>query len=219
MFIGHFAAGFATKRLAPDASLGMLFAAAQFLDLLWPTFLLLGLERVSIVPGATAVTPLVFDYYPYSHSLLAVIGWAVALGSAYWLIHKQRRGAIVIAALVVSHWLLDVLVHRPDLPLLPWTGPKIGLNGWSSLPLTLALELSFFALGVWVYSRSTEPLDGIGRWGLMILVVLLLAIYTGNLFGGPPPSVTAIEWGGQLQWLLVLGGYWVDKHRRVGNPH
>ena len=119
----------------------------------------------------------------------------------------------MLAALVLSHWLLDLLVHRPDLPLLPWGGAVAGLRLWSSLPLTLALEVPLFAVGVGLYVRSTRAVDAAGRWGLLGLVLFLLVIYAANVGGSPPPSVAAIAWVGQLQWLLVLWGYWVDRHR------
>jgi len=213
MFIGHFGVGFGAKRLAPKVSLGTLFLAAQFVDLLWPTLLLLGLERVRIDPGATVVTPLAFDHYPISHSLLAAVGWAVLVGTGYLLLRKDRRGAIVVGVLVVGHWVLDFFMHRPDLPIIPGGSMVLGLNAWSSLPLTLAIEGSLFALGVWIYSRSTTPRDATGRWGLVGLVAFLLLVYAGNLVGSPPPSPTAIAWVGQAQWLIVLWGFWVDKHR------
>jgi membrane-bound metal-dependent hydrolase YbcI (DUF457 family) len=215
MFIGHFGVGFAAKSAAPKVSLGALFLAAQFLDLLWPTLLLLGVERVRIAPGATAVTPLIFEHYPFSHSLIAALVWAALMGSIYLLLHRNRVGAVVLGALVLSHWALDAVVHRPDLPLFPGSATLVGLNVWSSLPLTLGIEVSLFALGVWLYSRATSPTDGIGRWGLVGLVAFLLLVYAGNLFGAPPPSSEAIAWVGQSQWLLVLWGYWIDKHRHV----
>ncbi|MBI2744633.1 MAG: metal-dependent hydrolase [Burkholderiales bacterium] len=218
MFIGHFAIGFAAKTAAPRVSLGTLFLAAQFIDLLWPTFLLMGLERVRIEPGATAVTPLIFEHYPWSHSLLAVLGWAALLAGLHFLLRRDRRSALIVAGLVLSHWLLDLLVHRPDLPLWPWGGSVLGLRLWSSLVLTLALEVPLFMLGVWLYSRSTRALDGAGRWGLVGLVLFLFVVYAGNVLGSPPPSVEAIAWIGQLQWLLVLWGYWVDWHRRAVVP-
>ena len=214
MFIGHFGAGFGAKAIAPKVSLGSLFLAAQFVDLLWPTLLLLGLERVQIVPGATRVTPLVFEHYPISHSLLAVVAWAAVVGGGYQLLRRDRKGALVMAALVVSHWLLDLLVHQPDLPLVPGGSLVLGLNAWSSLPLTLALVLPLFAAGVWLYLRSTRPTDAVGRWGCWGLVAFLLVVHAGNLLGSPPPSPQAIAWVGQSQWLLVLWAYWVDQHRR-----
>lgn len=217
MFIGHFGVGFGAKSVAPKVSLGSLLLAAQFLDLLWPTLLLLGVERVRIVPGATAVTPLVFEHYPVSHSLLAVLGWAVLLACVYLLLRRDRIGAVVLGLLVISHWGLDAIVHQSDLPLLPGGSARVGLNAWSSLPATLAIEVSLFAAGVWLYCRATAPADPVGRWGLWALVVFLLAVHAGNLFGPPPPSSQAIAWVGQSQWLLVLWGYWIDRHRETHN--
>lgn len=215
MFIGHFGAGFAAKSVARQVSLGWLFAAAQFIDLLWPTLLLLGVERVRIAPGATAVTPLAFEHYPVSHSLLAVLGWALLVGGAYLVLRRNLRNSLMLSALVVSHWLLDAIVHQPDLPLYPGSAILVGMNAWSSLPLTIAIEIPIFVAGVWLYARGTKPADRIGRWGLAGLVAFLLAIQAGNLFGAPPPSVEAIAWVGQAQWLLVLWAFWVDNHRRL----
>jgi hypothetical protein len=214
MFIGHFGAGFGAKSIAPQVSLGWLFVAAQFIDLLWPALLLAGIETVRIAPGATAVTPLVFDRYPVSHSLLAVAGWAILVGGIYLALRKDRRGALVLAALVVSHWLLDAIVHQPDLPLYPGSATVVGMNAWSSMPLSLAIEVPLFLAGAWLYARSTAAVDAVGRWAFAGLVVSLLGIHAGNVFGPPPPSVQAIAWVGQAQWLLVLWGYWVDNHRR-----
>ena len=213
MFIGHFGAGFGAKAVTKEVSLGTLFLAAQFLDLLWPTLLLLGVERVRIVPGATAVTPLLFEHYPVSHSLLAVMGWAVALAGVHFWLKRNRKSATVLGVLVTSHWLLDVIVHQPDLPLYPGASTLMGFNLWSSMPATIAVEVPLFASGVWLYVRTTTPTDKAGKWGLWALVAFLLAVYAGNLFGSPPPSVVAIAWLGQLQWLLVIWAYWVDGHR------
>jgi len=215
MFIGHFGVGFAAKAGTPRVSLGTLFLAAQWLDLLWPTLLLLGVERVRIAPGATEVTPLLFEHYPVSHGLLAVLVWAAVAAAAYFGIRRDRQGALMLALLVVSHWALDAIVHRPDLPLFPGSDRMVGLNLWSSLPLTLVIELSLFALGVWWYARVTAARTASGRWGLWGLVLLLLGIYAGNLLGPPPPSAQAIAWAGQAQWLLVAWGYWLDRHRQV----
>ncbi len=215
MFIGHFGVGLGAKTLVPRVSLGSLFVAAQFIDLLWPTLLLLGIERVRIEPGATAVTPLAFEHYPVSHSLVAVLGWALLVAGGHWLMRRNRRAALVMAALVVSHWLLDLLVHRPDLPLLPGSDLVVGLGLWSSLPLTLAVELPLFLIGARLYARATRPVDATGRWAFLGLLAFLLAIYAANLLGEPPPDVEAIAWLGHAQWLLVLWGYWIDRHRAV----
>jgi hypothetical protein len=210
MFIGHFGLGFAAKRAAPQLSLGTAFLGAQFVDLLWPTLLLLGLETVRIAPGATAVTPLVFEHYPISHSLAGVACWALALGSVYLLLAGSRRAAVVLGALVVSHWVLDAIVHVPDLPIAPGLSAMVGLGLWQSKLATLAVEVPLLAIGVWLYVRATPGMDAVGRWALAGLVAMLCVIEAANVFGPPPPDVKAIAWVGQAQWLLVAWGYWVD---------
>lgn len=213
MFVGHFAVALAAKRLAPRTSLGTLFLAAQFVDLLWPTLLLLGVERVRIEPGITAVTPLDFVHYPVSHSLLAVLGWAALLAVLHFAFRRRGRDAVVLGLAVVSHWLLDVLVHRPDLPLYPGDSPLLGIGLWQSVPGTLAVELALFFGAAWVYLRSTRAVDATGRWAALGLVSFLLILYVANVFGPPPPDVDAIAWAGHAQWLLVAWAYWVDAHR------
>lgn len=218
MFIGHFGVGFGAKAIAPNASLGSLFLAAQFIDLLWPTFLLIGVEKVRIEPGITRVTPLDFVNYPISHSLLAVVCWAALFAVVYLLVRRYPRGAIVLGLAVVSHWVLDLIVHRPDLPLYPGSANVFGLGLWSSVGATLAVELPIFVVGLWLYLRSTVASDAVGRWALWGLVVFLVAIYFANLFGEPPPNVTVLAWVGQAQWLLIVWGYWIDQHRRSVVP-
>jgi hypothetical protein len=212
MFIGHFGVGFGAKVAARKTSLGTLFLAAQFIDLLWPTLLLAGVERVRIDPTATRVVPLDFEHYPYTHSLVAVLGWSVGFALVYGMLRRYPPGAWVAGLAVLSHWLLDLVVHRPDLPLYPG-GMRVGLGLWSSLPWTLIVETALFAAGVWLYARATQARDATGRWALWSLVVLLGLIHVANVFGDPPPNVTVIAWVGQAQWLLVAWGYWIDRHR------
>ncbi|HXI09193.1 MAG TPA: hypothetical protein VNK06_00200, partial [Thermodesulfobacteriota bacterium] len=140
MFLGHYGVGFAAKRFAPDTSLGVFFIAALLPDLLWPVLVLLGVERVAIAPGVTRVSPLVFEYYPYSHSLLSVALWAAAFALLYLLAGGGRKTASVLGLAVLSHWALDALVHRPDLPVTPGGGLKAGLGLWDSVAATIAVE-------------------------------------------------------------------------------
>lgn len=220
MFIGHFGLAFGAKRAAPAASLGTLFAACQFADLLWPTLVLLGYERVEILPGATRVTPLDFVSYPYSHSLLALGAWAAIGGLVYYAIRRARiSAAITVALLVVSHWLLDYASHRPDMPLTLGGAERVGLGLWNSVPGTLAVELAIFAAGVLLYLRETTPRDRIGSVGLWSLVIFLVAVYLANVFGPPPPSAAAVAWSAQAMWLLVAWGYWIDQHRIPHRNH
>lgn len=217
MFIGHFGVGLGAKRAAPRTSLGTLFLSAQFIDLLWPTLLVAGVERVEIRPGITRVTPLDFVSYPVSHSLALVVCWGVLFGGTYWFVTRYRAGAAITALAVISHWFLDALVHRPDLPLAPGSAAKAGLGLWNSLPATLVVEGLMFGAGVVIYLRSTIAVDRVGRYGTAALLVLLVLIYAANVAGPPPPNVDAIAWGGQAQWLLVLLGYWIDRHRRMAD--
>ncbi|MFZ2163576.1 MAG: hypothetical protein WAW02_15295 [Sideroxyarcus sp.] len=213
MFIAHFGVGFGAKAVAPRVSLGTLFLAAQFIDLIWPTLLLLGIERVNIITDGSRNPPLDFVYYPYSHSLLTVVGWALLFAAIHFVVRRSRVGAFVLGIAVVSHWLLDLVVHYPDLPLNPGNSMLLGFGVWSSPFFALGLELAIFAAGVRLYLRNTSPNDSTGKWSLWSLVAVLLLIQIGNVFGAPPPSTTAIAWVGQAQWLLVAWGYWIDSHR------
>lgn len=218
MFIGHLAVAMAAKRVAPRASLGWLFAAAQLPDLIWPVLLLTGTERARIAPGDTAFTPLAFDHYPWSHSLLMMIVWGVALGGFYAALRSYSRAGIVLTGLVVSHWVLDWVTHRPDMPLVPFGGPKLGLGLWNSVAGTLAIEGLLFAACVWLYMRSTTPDNGKGRWGFIGLVAFLLVIHVVNAFSPPPPNMTAVALGGFAIWLLVWWAAWADRHRSASSP-
>lgn len=215
MFIGHFGVGLAAKPVAKRISLGTLFLASQFVDLLWPSLLLLGLETVTIVPGSTKLTPLEFTHYPISHSLLGVVIWSALFAVVYFAIRRASFSAFVCGALVVSHWVLDALVHKPDLLLYPGSTVKIGMGLWNHPAPAIALETGIFALGVYLYVRTTRATDGIGAIAFWSLIGFLLLMHGGNIFGPPPPSVGAVAWVSQAQWLLVLWGYWIDRHREA----
>lgn len=215
MFIGHIAVGLAAKKAAPRTSLGTLLMAAQFTDLLWPILLLLGVEQVAIVPGSTVVTPLAFLSYPISHSLLADIGWATLFAGGYQILKDYSRGALWVGIAVLSHWFLDALSHRPDLPLYPGSRTLIGLGLWNSLAGTIVVEGLLFGAGVLFYLKTTRAKDRTGAYAFWSLIALLVLLYLGNLFGPIPPNVTSIAILGLLGWLLVPWGYWIDRHREV----
>jgi membrane-bound metal-dependent hydrolase YbcI (DUF457 family) len=216
MFIGHFAVAFAAKRAAPSVSLGTLFVACELVDLIWPVFVLLGIETVRIVPGITAFTPLEFIHYPWTHSLLMCAAWSALFGFGYFLFRRNTRSAIAVAAVVLSHWFLDALVHRPDLPLAPGGAARIGLGLWNSVAVTLAVEGLMFAAGLFLYLRTTRAKDRVGAIGLWALVIVLLASYAAAAFGPPPPNVQAVAWAAIAGGIVTaLWGYWVDRHREV----
>jgi len=208
MFLGHYAVALAAKRAAPATSLGTLFLASVFIDLLWPALLLTGIERARVDAHIIGLSPLVFEHYPLSHSLLLVVIWGLLLGGVYFAVARERRGAVAVAVLVVSHWLLDALAHRPDLPLVPGGEARIGLGLWNVPWGSILVELSLFACGLLLYLRSSA---GQRRWPLWALCALLLLIHVGDLLGPPPPSITAVAWVGLAQWLLVAAGWWVDR--------
>src|SRR5947209_11241012 len=178
MFIGHYAVGFALKKFAPRASLGVLIAAPILLDLLWPIFLLLGWEHVSIVTNSNPFLRLQFDFYPISHGLIAVFGWATLFASLYFGFTRYVAGTIVIWIAVVSHWVLDFIVHTPDLPLYS-RSRLFGLGLWNHRWWTMAIELTLFVIGIWTYQRTTRAKDRIGLYGFLAFVLFLLLAYAG----------------------------------------
>ena len=213
MFLGHYGVAFAAKRAAPRTSLGWFVFAAEFLDEVWPVLLLLGVEQVRIVPGLMIMSPLQFVYYPWSHSLLMAIVWGIVVGALYFAFRKYGRGSLLLGALVVSHWFLDLPVHQKDLPLWPSdVSPKYGWGLWNVPVATYIIEFTIFLAGVSAYTRITRPLDRIGRWGWWIYVALLAIVYVASN-GPPPPSVSALAWTSMGIWLFIPFAWWIDKHR------
>jgi membrane-bound metal-dependent hydrolase YbcI (DUF457 family) len=216
MFIGHMAVGLASKRVAPAASLGVLIAAPLMLDLLWPIFLLMGLETVRVDPGNTAFTPLNFVSYPFSHSLTFSALWGAIFGFLYWAVTRYARGGIVVSVSVISHWVLDAVTHRPDLPLTTAETTKIGLGLWNSVPLTMILETILFAASVWLYGGVvTDSRDRIGRYGFWAFVAFSLVSYISNIFGPPPPNADFLAKFAFSLWIFVVWAWWFDGHRKV----
>jgi hypothetical protein len=215
MFLGHFGAGFAGKKFSKSTSLGTYFMAAQWIDLIWPILVLFGIEKVEIDPGISAVTPLDFSYYPFTHSLVGVLVWAILFGTIYYFIKKNYKTSIILGLLVLSHWFLDLLVHIPDLPIFPRDGLKVGLGLWNSYAATIILEGLIFGIGVYFYYKVTKAKNRTGKYSLIGLIAFLISIYVLNLVGPPPDSVEAIGIVGNAQWLIVLWGYWIDKNREA----
>ena len=215
MFIGHFAVGFASKRVAPRASLAPLLGAPLLLDLLWPVFLLLGIEQVRInPPGGNPLLALTFTSYPWSHSLLMTLVWAGLFGGGYYALTRYATGAWVLAAGVASHWVLDGLTHVADLPLAPGGGPLVGAGMWQSVTATVVIESALYAAGVWVYTSATRARDSVGRYAWGALVALMAAAYVWSLRSPPPPSVFAVAWAGIVASVFTLWlAWWADRHR------
>jgi hypothetical protein len=219
MFLGHYGVAFAAKKVAPKTSLGTLVLAAQFADILWPVLLLLGIEKVRIVPGLLAVSPFDFVSYPISHSLAAQLGWGALLALIYFAIKRDGRSALLVGCLVPTHWVLDFIAHRPDMPIYPG-GPKYGLGMWNSMPLTLSVEYLLFAVGIALYISATRAKDAKGNLVLWSFIGVLAVLYPASLFGPPPASVHALAWSAIGIWLTVPWAAWADRHRQpaAGKP-
>jgi len=187
MFVGHYGVSFAAKKAEPAIPLWVLFIAVQLLDVLWAPFVLLGIEKVRIVPGITASNPLDLYYMPYTHSLLAAIGWSVVAFLAYRFAVRPRpappRVAAIVGLAVFSHWVLDFLVHRPDLPLYDNTA-KVGLGLWNLPAVAFGLEVVLLFGGMWLYFR----LGTVRRTAMLVFGAVMLGIQAYVFFGPPPAS-------------------------------
>jgi membrane-bound metal-dependent hydrolase YbcI (DUF457 family) len=216
MFIGHYAVGLASKRVAPRVPLAVLIAAPLFLDLLWPIALLTGLESVRIDPSYSAVVPLDLHDYPYTHSLAMALGWSLLFAFVWWVHARDRRAFVVLFLASFSHWVLDWICHPPDMPLWPGSARRVGLNLWASAPVTLALEISMMVAALAIYARATRPRDRTGDLALFGYALFLTVVYLITVFGPPPPNPTAVALMTLAQWPLLLWPRWIERHRDLG---
>lgn len=212
MFVGHLAVALGARSAEPRVPLGAAVAAAFGLDLLWPILLLIGAESVEVHAGDTAFTNLAFVSYPWSHSLLTVVVWsglAALIGSR---MYKSLRVGMILGLLVFSHWVLDFITHRPDLPLWPG-GPVTGLGLWNSIPATILIEGGLLVIGLWLYAGGSAARDHTGRWALVGLVALSVGLWVTQPWSPLPPSATAVAWGALVLWLLPPWARWIEAHR------
>ena len=216
MFVGHLAVGFAGKKFAPNTSLGSLLLASQVADIIWPVLVLAGIEHVRIVPGITAASPLDLYDFPISHSLLLDVVWAGVFAGLYYGVRRYVRGAWVLFAAVISHWVLDWLSHRPDMPLAPGLTGRFGAGVWNSVPLTLLVEGGLWVIGVGIYVRATRANDRIGSIAFWPMVVVLTGIWLASVFGPPPPDARTAAISALAMMVIFAWGWWIDNHRPVG---
>jgi hypothetical protein len=215
MFVGHYGPSLAIRSARPEIPLWLLFLAAQLVDIAWGTLVLAGVEKVRIVPGITAASPLDLYYMPYTHSLVAAVVWSIAAAVVCRAVFRWKGWAAAawVGAAVMSHWILDFLVHRPDLPLYD-NSMKVGLGLWNYAVVSIVLEALVLGGGLWLYLKSTKPLDGIGRHGPLVFAAIMFAMQVSMLFNPPPPSPAAVA-------ISALGAYfafaavawWLDRHR------
>ncbi len=216
MFVGHYAVSLALKKFEKRASLGVLFLAVQFVDILFMPFVLLGIERMNIVPGFTQSTHFELEYVPYTHSLVGSVFWAaVAYVVFRWLFVRKQSVALVMALAVFSHWVLDLITHTPDLPLWTDDSMKLGLGLWNSAAATYALEAILLLGALWLYLRATQASSSLGKYGMPVFIVVLLLINVLNIFG-PPPAGGKIEMAVSAMiayFAFAAIAFWLDKKR------
>lgn len=216
MFVGHYAASLALKKFEKRASLGVLFLAVQFVDIVFFPFVLLGIERVNIIERYTQSTHFQLEYMPFTHSLVASLLWA---GAAYalfrWIVVKNHGVALVMAIAVFSHWVFDLVVHTPDLPLWSDASMKLGFGLWSNAVVTYVLEAAMLIGALWLYLKSTTASTKTGKYGMVVFVMFMLLMNIGNIFGPLQTdskvvmSVSALS----AYFLFAAIAFWLDKKR------
>jgi hypothetical protein len=211
MFVGHLAVAMAAKKVDRTTSLVWYLAAANLVDLIWPILLLAGVERVQIDPGNTIFTPLDFELYPWTHSLLMGVVWGGLLGLAASRFGVSKAGAITIAALVPSHWLLDFLTHRPDLPLVPWGGGVYGLGLWNSLAGTLLVEGALWALSIALFLSVNRVQGWKGHLALWSFVLVSTFLWVSGPFSPPPPDAGSLAYFALIGWIILPWGWWIER--------
>ena len=216
MFVGHYGVSFAAKRLDRTIPLWALFLAVQLLDVGWGILVPLGVEKVRIVPGITASNPLDLYYMPFTHSLVAALLWSLGVYAACRSMRAfgaSHRAALLVAAAVFSHWVLDVIVHRPDLPVYDDT-LKLGLGLWNYPAPAFLLEVAVLFGGMLLYLRSTAASTPLGRYGMPVFGVIMLLVQAAVFFGPPPRSAGAAALTALLLYSLFAGvAGWLDRQR------
>jgi membrane-bound metal-dependent hydrolase YbcI (DUF457 family) len=214
LFVGHYGVSFLAKEHRQEIPLWLLFIAVQLIDVFWAIFVLFGIEKVRIVPGYTASSPLDLYYMPYTHSLLGAALWSIAFGAICVFIYRWNRAAGVIVGLAVfSHWILDLFVHRPDLALYD-SHMKMGFGLWNYKWLEFILEVLFLCIGIYIYMRSTSANGNIGRYGFIVFAVVLLAIQASQFYTPPPPSGNAVAMSALFAYILFAGiAAWLERKR------
>jgi LexA-binding, inner membrane-associated putative hydrolase len=220
MLVGHLAVGMVAKRVEPKISLGTLVLAAMLVDFLWCVFMVAGIDQVQFKPGRGAANYFVPINIAMSHSLLTTVIGASVLAGAYFLRRRYPRGAWVIFAVVLSHWLLDFIAHKPDMPLAPGLPWVFGLGLWTSIPATLIVEGGFWLLAIIIYVRATRAKNRAGLYAFWVVAALLTLIWYNNIAGPPPPNPKTAGISSFIFFSLVVAwAYWMNRLRLADLQH
>jgi hypothetical protein len=226
MFVGHYGVALAAKRASPRLPLGLLFLAVQFLDVLFAVFVFLGIERLRIVHGFTAYNPYDLYWMPYSHSLAGSLIWSILAGQLFWMaslrLRRRERGlaAAVLGGAVFSHFVLDVPMHTPDMPLWPGAGaPKIGLGLWNHPFASILAELAVLVAGGWIYLRGSRARSRFARVGTVVFAVFLVALTLSTPFQPDPTSAHAFAVSALAAYFgLAILAALLDRGRPMTTP-
>ncbi|MFY9601157.1 MAG: hypothetical protein WB540_17280 [Pseudolabrys sp.] len=216
MFIGHYGPSLACKAWKPAIPLWVLFVAVQLVDIIWALLVLLGIEKARIVPGITATNPFDLYYMPFTHSLPGATFWSVGAAVAYRAMAPAQKwtAAVIVGGAVFSHWILDLIVHRPDLALYD-DAYKVGFGLWNYPAIAFVLEIALLFGGIVLYMRATAPVDAIGRYGMVILGGIAVVLQAYVFFGPPPVSDTAFALTAlELYFAFAVAVYWLEGRRR-----
>lgn len=213
MLVGHLAIALVAKRIEPKISLGTWILAALLADLVTFPLLVAGVEHFDSVPGAE-LNRTIGRQIAYSHSLLMDVVWGALFAAGYFLRRRYLRGAWLLFGVVVSHWVLDVISHRPDMPLAPGVAQVYGLGLWSSLPATLIVEGGLWLLALILYARATHPIKRAGIYAFWIGVALITLVWYGNIHAGMDPNPVKAGIGGLIMFsVMVAWAYWINRLR------
>ena len=211
MFVGHLAVALAAKEASRDTSLVWFIAAANFVDLLWPLLLLAGIERVQIDPGNTFFTPLAFLSYPWTHSLAMGLAYGVGLGIVARWRGVSAAGAKLIGALVVSHWVLDFVTHRPDLTLWPGASTPYGLGLWNSISGTYLVEGALWVTGIVLFLGVRRPRGGLGKAAFWSFVLVSTLLWATAPYAPPPPDERSLAFFALIGWSVLPWAWWIER--------
>jgi hypothetical protein len=218
MFVGHLAVGMAVKRIEPKLSLGTTVLAAMLVDLVAFVFLIAGIEHFDAVPGAASNRMIGRDIV-YSHSLLMGAAWGAVFAGVWFLRKRHLRGAWLLFAAVLSHWLLDLVSHRPDMPLAPGTHEVFGFGLWNSVPATLLVEGGAWLIAIVIYVRATRPKNRTGIFAFWIVAAMLTFMWYKNIAAGIDPNPVKAGIGGLIVFSMVAAwAYWINRLRLLRAP-
>ncbi|AOP33226.1 hypothetical protein A0128_04800 [Leptospira tipperaryensis] len=210
MFIGHYSVALVLKKTVPKTPFWSLLVGVQFVDFLFMVFIMLGIEHMRLVPGFTASNPFDLYYMPYTHSLVAGVLWALFTFLGFYFYLKSEIGsyrwkvALAVALSVLSHFILDLPVHTPDLPIFSDSGPKLGFGLWNNLWLTVGIEAALTVLSFVYYFSGSKNGEGFsGKWGMQILAGSFLLLIFINPFAPVPDNIYAFAIQALVLYTLI----------------